>query len=313
VEDVVSDGAFEPFGGVFRGQRVLVTGHTGFKGSWLTAWLLKMGAHVIGVARDVPTQPSMFVELGLQQRIHHHQLDIRDLQRLREVVRAERPQFLFHLAAQAIVSTSYQDPVDTISSNAIGTMNVLESLRAYDQPCTAVLITSDKCYDNVEWVWGYRETDALGGKDVYSGSKAAAEVIIRSYVQSFFKDPQGPVRIAVGRAGNVIGGGDWARTGSSSTACVPGAKASPLRSAVRVRRGRGNTSSNRSAAICGLRSCWPQAASCTARRSTSGRAPSRTTLSSSCSPILRAAGISSRALRIGSSTTSRFTRPACCI
>lgn len=198
------------FGEIYRGRRVLVTGHTGFKGSWLTAWLLNLGATVIGVSRDIPTKPSMFEELALAGRIKDVQADVRDLAAMRELIAAESPDFVFHLAAQAIVSTSYSDPVDTISTNVIGTMNILEALRNVEHPCTAIIITSDKCYDNVEWVWGYRETDALGGNDVYSGSKGAAELIIKSYCHSFFQKGH-PVRIAIGRAGNVIGGGDWAK------------------------------------------------------------------------------------------------------
>lgn len=198
------------FGDIYRGRRVLVTGHTGFKGSWLTAWLLNLGATVIGVSRDIPTKPAMFEELALAGRIKDVQADVRDLAAMRELIAAESPDFVFHLAAQAIVSTSYSDPVDTISTNVIGTMNILEALRSVEYPCTAIVITSDKCYDNVEWVWGYRETDALGGNDVYSGSKGAAELIIKSYCHSFFQKGH-PVRIAIGRAGNVIGGGDWAK------------------------------------------------------------------------------------------------------
>lgn len=199
------------FGDRFNGRKVFVTGHTGFKGSWLTTWLLKLGAEVVGLSRDVPTSPAMFEELGLAPRIRHHVGDIRDLALMKRILAEERPDFVFHLAAQAIVSTSYADPVDTMTTNMIGTMNVLEALRTADWPVIAVMITSDKCYDNVEWVWGYRETDALGGKDVYSGSKGGAELVIKSYVASFFADPAGPVRVATGRAGNVIGGGDWAK------------------------------------------------------------------------------------------------------
>ncbi len=198
------------FSDIYRGRRVLVTGHTGFKGSWLTTWLLKLGAEVIGVSKDVPTQPAMFEVLGLAGRIKHVQADVRDLDAIRELICAVQPDFVFHLAAQAIVSTSYTDPVETVSTNVIGTMNILEALRMLEHSCTAVLITSDKCYDNVEWVWGYRETDALGGKDVYSGSKGAAELVIKSYLNSFFQDGH-PVRLGIARAGNVIGGGDWAR------------------------------------------------------------------------------------------------------
>lgn len=198
------------FSNIYNGKRVLVTGHTGFKGSWLTIWLLKLGADVIGVSKDVPTQPSMFEDLALEKKIKHIKADIRDLDVMCNIISYEKPDFLFLLAAQAIVSTSYDDPVCTMTTNVIGTMNILEALRKLEHPCVAIFITSDKCYENVEWVWGYRETDALGGKDVYSGSKGAAELVINSYVNSFFQDNH-PVRIAIGRAGNVIGGGDWAK------------------------------------------------------------------------------------------------------
>lgn len=198
------------FANIYQGKRVLVTGHTGFKGTWLTTWLLKLGAEVTGVSKDVPTQPSMFEELALTKRIQNIQADIRDLSAMQKIISEAKPDFVFHLAAQAIVSTSYSDPVETMSTNVIGTMNILEVLRKFEKPCVAVMITSDKCYDNVEWLWGYRETDALGGKDVYSGSKGAAELVIKSYFHSFFQKDH-PVKIAIGRAGNVIGGGDWAK------------------------------------------------------------------------------------------------------
>lgn len=198
------------FQGLYRAKRVIVTGHTGFKGSWLTAWLLKLGAHVIGVSKNVPTEPAMFGVLDLAGRIKHIEADIRDLRAMRELVRDVQPDFVFHLAAQAIVSTSYTDPVETMTTNVVGTMNILEALRPLERSCVAVLITSDKCYDNVEWVWGYRETDGLGGKDIYSGSKGGAELVIKSYLHSFFQNDHA-VRLAIGRAGNVIGGGDWAR------------------------------------------------------------------------------------------------------
>ncbi|KRB60108.1 CDP-glucose 4,6-dehydratase [Rhizobium sp. Root708] len=198
------------FNNIFSGARVLITGHTGFKGAWLTTWLMSLGATICGYSREIPTKPSLFELAGLAGQIEHHIGDIRDLEHLRETVKAFRPDFVFHLAAQAIVSTSYQNPVDTITSNVTGTAHVLEVLRAIDWPCTAIIITSDKCYDNVEWVWGYRETDALGGKDIYSGSKGAAELIAKSYYHSFFKGKEHPVRLAMARAGNVIGGGDWA-------------------------------------------------------------------------------------------------------
>lgn len=195
---------------IYKNKKILITGHTGFKGSWLTVWLIKMGANVIGVSKDVPTQPSMHTELGLADKIRHYIEDVRDLEAMRRIIHEEAPDFIFHLAAQAIVSTSYKDPVETFSTNVIGTMNILEVLKDYKKSCIAVMITSDKCYDNVEWIWGYRETDALGGKDIYSGSKGAAELVIKSYYHSFFQKNH-PVKIGIGRAGNVIGGGDWAK------------------------------------------------------------------------------------------------------
>lgn len=199
------------FDNVYSQKKVLITGHTGFKGSWMTCWLLKLGAQIVGVSKDVPTNPSMYDDLGLESKIRHYTCDIRDLSALSNVIKSERPDVIFHLAAQPIVSTSYDDPIETFTSNSIGTMNVMEVLRHIDWPCVSVLITSDKSYDNVEWVWGYKETDQVGGKDIYSGSKGAAELVIKSYYQSFFKDKSHPVRLGIGRAGNVIGGGDWAR------------------------------------------------------------------------------------------------------
>ena len=193
----------------FASRTVLITGHTGFKGSWLTAWLWTLGARVIGVALDPPSHPSHFEVAGLTEIIEDHRLDIREGDALKRLLSQTQPDFVFHLAAQPLVRQSYLDPVETYQTNVLGTLNLLEALRPLKKRCTAVLITSDKCYDNVELVWGYRETDAIGGPDPYSASKGAVELVIRSHVKSFFpKD--GPVRVAVGRAGNVIGGGDWA-------------------------------------------------------------------------------------------------------
>jgi CDP-glucose 4,6-dehydratase len=198
------------FKDIYNGKTVLVTGHTGFKGAWLTSWLIKLGAKVVGLSIDIPTNPSLFEELGLSNKITDYRMDIRDLEKLKEVVISEKPDFVFHLAAQPIVSLSYSDPVNTFSTNILGTVHVLESLRYLKNKCTAIIITSDKCYDNVEWVWGYKETDHLGGKDIYSGSKGAAEIVFKSYYHSFFKNNSN-IRIASARAGNVIGGGDWAK------------------------------------------------------------------------------------------------------
>jgi CDP-glucose 4,6-dehydratase len=194
----------------FKGKRVLITGHTGFKGAWLTAWLQALGAEVFGIALDPPTVPSHFHSGRLSEHMVHYRGDIRDYKSVEDVVVSSQPDFVFHLAAQALVRQSYLDPLETWNTNVIGTLNVLEALRKLDKNCAAVLITSDKCYDNVEWVWGYRENDPMGGPDPYSASKGAAELAIRSHIKSFFPKGTSKVRIASARAGNVIGGGDWA-------------------------------------------------------------------------------------------------------
>ncbi|MBC8739242.1 CDP-glucose 4,6-dehydratase [Paraburkholderia sp. UCT31] len=198
------------FNNAYKGRKVLITGHTGFKGSWLASWLTKLGAEVCGYSNGIPTTPSLFEAASIQKNIRHELGDIRDVARLRALCLEYKPDFVFHLAAQAIVSTSYAEPFETFGVNAMGTAAVLEALRLVDWPCVAVVITSDKAYDNVEWPWGYRETDRLGGKDIYSGSKGAAELVFNSYFHSFFAKPDCPVRLATARAGNVIGGGDWA-------------------------------------------------------------------------------------------------------
>lgn len=194
----------------FEGAKVLVTGHTGFKGSWLSLWLKHLGAEVSGIALDPPSEPSHFAAANLADQIDDYRLDIRDREALKQCVQQIQPDFVFHLAAQALVRPSYESPLDTLEANAMGSANLLEALRALEKPVVAVMITSDKAYDNVEWVWGYRETDRLGGKDPYSASKGMAELVIRSYVDSYFNAPDSNVTVGITRAGNVIGGGDWA-------------------------------------------------------------------------------------------------------
>ncbi len=194
----------------FRGKTVLITGHTGFKGSWLSMWLVHLGAKVVGVSIDVPSIPSHFSASLIADVIEDHRLDVRDAHAIKALVEKVQPDFVFHLAAQALVRPSYESPLETMTTNAIGTANVLDALRILNKKVVAVMITSDKAYDNVEWVWGYRETDRLGGKDPYSASKGMAELAIRSYVESFFNKPDSNVRVGITRAGNVIGGGDWA-------------------------------------------------------------------------------------------------------
>ena len=187
----------------FRGRPVFVTGHTGFKGSWLTLWLNELGANVTGYALRAD-DPSMFRQLALDETCESHEADIRDLDALTAALDRARPDFVFHLAAQSLVLTSYKDPLTTIQTNILGTANILEALRRLGRPCTVIIVTSDKCYENREWIYAYRENEPMGGHDVYSMSKGAAELVVASYRRSF------GLRVATARAGNVIGGGDWA-------------------------------------------------------------------------------------------------------
>jgi CDP-glucose 4,6-dehydratase len=192
----------------YAGAKVFVTGHTGFKGSWLTLWLHALGAHVTGYALAPDTNPSMFDALALDSLCDSQLLDVRDYDALASAIDKADPDFIFHLAAQPLVRLSYEQPLETIQTNVLGTAHLLEAVRRRDKPCVVVVVTSDKCYENREWVWGYRESDAMGGHDVYSMSKGAAELVVSSYRRSFFGGDR--IRVASARAGNVIGGGDWA-------------------------------------------------------------------------------------------------------
>lgn len=191
------------------GRRVLVTGHTGFKGAWLTEWLLDMGAEVTGIALEPDTEPSLFAALGLGARIRDLRIDIRDFAALSSAVAEARLEVVFHLAAQALVLPSYEHPRETYETNVMGTVNVLEAVRACGGVRAVVNVTSDKCYENREWVYAYRENDPMGGFDPYSSSKGCAELVTAAWRRSFFAEDGAP-RLASARAGNVIGGGDWA-------------------------------------------------------------------------------------------------------
>ncbi|MDP4025856.1 CDP-glucose 4,6-dehydratase [Methylobacterium sp. NEAU 140] len=203
---------------VFWAKRsVLVTGHTGFKGAWLCLWLARLGARVTGFALPPETLPSLFTLAGVADRIDHRTGDVRDLDALRACAREAEPEVVLHLAAQALVRPSYEDPVGTYASNVMGTVHLLEAVRACPSVRAAVIVTSDKAYENREWPWAYREDEAMGGRDPYSNSKGCAELVTAAYRASFFS-PQGraegtsakhPARVASARAGNVIGGGDW--------------------------------------------------------------------------------------------------------
>jgi CDP-glucose 4,6-dehydratase len=199
---------------LWKGRKVLVTGHTGFKGSWLSLWLHKLGARVFGFALPAPTSPSHFDLTGIGNSITSIIGDIRDLDLLYSVIAQHRPEIIFHLAAQSLVRESYKDPVATYATNVMGTVNLLEATRRADSTRAIVNITTDKCYENKEWVWKYREIDALGGYDPYSSSKACAELVTSSFRSSFFSkasSAQDWPALASARAGNVIGGGDWAK------------------------------------------------------------------------------------------------------
>ncbi|GGF27435.1 CDP-glucose 4,6-dehydratase [Aliidongia dinghuensis] len=204
-----------PSAAFWRGRRVFLTGHTGFKGAWLSLWLARLGAEVHGYALEPPTQPSLFALAGVAEVLTSHRIaDIRDLDRLKAAVAAARPDIVIHMAAQPLVRESYVDPVGTYATNVMGTVNLFEGVRSVDSVRAVVIVTTDKCYENRGWTWGYREIDPLGGYDPYSNSKACSELVTAAYRSSFFNPAaydQHGVAIGSGRAGNVIGGGDWAK------------------------------------------------------------------------------------------------------
>lgn len=193
----------------WQGKRVLITGHTGFKGSWISLWLNSLGVELLGIALEPPTYPSLFVEANISKLMISEITDIRNLDNISNIFKNFRPEIVIHLAAQPLVIESYKDPITTYTTNVIGTLNILESARQTDSVRAIVNVTTDKCYENKEWVWGYRENESLGGFDPYSNSKSCSELLTSSYRNSFFSISN--VGLATARAGNVIGGGDWAR------------------------------------------------------------------------------------------------------
>ncbi len=196
----------------WKGRNVFLTGHTGFKGSWLSLWLHGLGARVTGYALDPPTQPNLFEQAKVAGAVRSIRADIRDFQRLKAALAECRPEVVIHMAAQSVVRRGYEDPIETYSSNVMGTVHLFEALRQLGQPCVAVNVTSDKCYENREWVWGYRENEVVGGRDPYSNSKGCAELVTTAYRESFFPSNSAEshgVALASARAGNAIGGGDW--------------------------------------------------------------------------------------------------------
>jgi CDP-glucose 4,6-dehydratase len=192
----------------WRGKRVLITGHTGFKGAWLALWLEQLGASVTGLSNGVPTEPSLYALARVQEGLTALDVDVRDFAGVRDAIASSRPEVVIHMAAQSLVRRSFSDPRETYETNVMGTVNVLEAVRLSDDVRVVVNVTSDKCYENREWDWGYREHEPKGGHDPYSSSKGCAELVTDAYRRSFFTVGGGP-RLASARAGNVIGGGDW--------------------------------------------------------------------------------------------------------
>ena len=198
---------------IYRGKKVLITGNTGFKGSWMSQWLLNIGADVYGMALEPPTNPSLFDQLALRKHCKWYDVDIRNYKNVEKVLAEVNPEFVFHLAAQTLIRYSYDFPYETFETNMMGTVNILEAIRQQRIQTNVIVVTTDKCYENKEWLYGYRETDPLGGYDPYSASKGAVEIIVSSYRRSFFNPSdfeKHGVKLSSVRAGNVIGGGDWA-------------------------------------------------------------------------------------------------------
>jgi CDP-glucose 4,6-dehydratase len=215
LEDVVTNApTLAELRRAYAGKKVLLTGHTGFKGGWLALWLEDLGAEVTGYALEADPMPSLYRAADVGRACRSVIADVRDLARLRTVIDETRPDFVFHLAAQPLVRLSYELPVETIQTNVVGTAHVLDALRQLGRPCAVVVVTSDKCYENREWIYGYREDEPMGGHDVYSMSKGAAELVVASYRRSFFHPSRlasHGIAVASARAGNVVGGGDWAK------------------------------------------------------------------------------------------------------
>ncbi len=193
----------------YAGRRVLITGHSGFKGGWLALWLHRLGAEVAGIALAPDTTPSLFEAAAIHEWVRHHIADIRDAEALARVVQEVRPEIVFHLAAQPLVRKSYREPLQTLATNVMGTANVLEAARSCAPVRAVLVVTTDKCYENRGWPWGFRESDPLGGHDPYSASKACAEIVTAAWRSAYWQQDDAPL-VATARAGNVIGGGDWA-------------------------------------------------------------------------------------------------------
>ena len=193
----------------WHSKKVLVTGHTGFKGSWLSLWLQTMGADLCGIALPPPTEPSLFAQAKVADGMRHQLADVRDFEKIKKIFQSFQPDIVLHLAAQPLVRESYKAPIETYSTNVMGTVHVLEASRRTKSVRAVINVTTDKCYENREWVWGYRENEPIGGHDPYSSSKGCSELVSAAYRKSFFEDAD--IQVATARAGNVIGGGDWAR------------------------------------------------------------------------------------------------------
>ena len=194
---------------LLKNKKILVTGHTGFKGSWLSLWLYLIGAKVYGISREVTSKPSHYETINLKNKMKEYFFDLSDFKKTKKIINRIKPDFIFHLAAQAIVKKSYENPILTWRSNLLSTLNILDSLKNFDKKCSVIIITSDKVYKNTEIERGYKENDLIGGDDPYSASKGATELLLNSYLKSFFIKKKSSVFLSIARAGNVIGGGDW--------------------------------------------------------------------------------------------------------